>query len=51
MENPNVVRTYGKFKDAAFKNGDGFEVSVSLDQNKAAWEKGIAQANWFGKIT
>jgi len=44
MENPNVVRTYGKFKDAAFRNGDGFEVfSVSLDQNKAAWEKGIAQ--------
>ncbi len=44
MENPNVVRTYGQFKDAAFKNGDGFEVfSVSLDQNKAAWEKGIQQ--------
>ena len=36
MENPNVVRTYSQYKDAAFKNGDGFEVfSVSLDQNKA----------------
>ena len=26
MENPNVVRTYNKFKNSAFKNGDGFEV-------------------------
>ena len=44
MENPNVVRTYNKFKNSAFKNGDGFEVfSVSLDQNKAAWIKGIEQ--------
>ncbi|MGB1184446.1 MAG: TlpA family protein disulfide reductase [Schleiferiaceae bacterium] len=44
MENPNVVRTYKQFKDAAFRNGDGFEVfSVSLDQAKGAWEKGIAQ--------
>lgn len=44
MENPNVVRTYNEFKNAPFKNGDGFEVfSVSLDQNKAAWEKGIQQ--------
>ena len=44
MENPNVVRTYSQYKDAAFKNGHGFEVfSVSLDQNKAAWHKGILQ--------
>jgi len=44
MENPNVVRTYKQYKDAAFRNGDGFEVfSVSLDQAKGAWEKGIAQ--------
>ena len=44
MENPNVVRTYNTFKNSAFKNGDGFEVfSVSLDQNKAAWKKGIEQ--------
>ena len=44
MENPNVVRTYSQYKDAAFINGDGFEVfSVSLDQNKAAWQKGILQ--------
>ena len=44
MENPNVVRTYSQYKDAAFKNGDGFEdFSVSLDRDKSAWEKGIAQ--------
>ena len=43
-ENPNVVRTYAAYKDAAFKNGKGFTVfSVSLDQNKAAWLKGIQQ--------
>ena len=46
MENPNVVRTYNEFKDAAFKNGDGFTVfSVSLDQNKAAWLNGIKKDN------
>ena len=43
-ENPNVVRTYAAYKDVAFKNGKGFTVfSVSLDQNKAAWLKGIQQ--------
>ena len=42
MENPNVVRTFNAYKDAAFKNGNGFTVfSVSLDQNKAAWINGI----------
>lgn len=46
MENPNVVRTYNEFKDAAFKNGNGFTVfSVSLDQNKAAWLNGIKKDN------
>lgn len=41
-ENPNVVRTYSKFKDAEFKNADGFEVfSVSLDQRKNAWVQAI----------
>jgi hypothetical protein len=39
-----VVRTYTAYKDVAFKNGKGFTVfSVSLDQNKAAWLKGIQQ--------
>jgi hypothetical protein len=37
-----VVRTFNAYKDAAFKNGNGFTVfSVSLDQNKAAWINGI----------
>ncbi len=41
-ENPNVVAAYQKYKDASFKNGEGFTVfSVSLDQNKAAWKKAI----------
>ena len=44
MENPNVVKTYGEYKDVRFKNGDGFEVfSVSLDRNKTAWEAAIKQ--------
>ncbi|MES2513370.1 MAG: TlpA disulfide reductase family protein [Bacteroidota bacterium] len=41
-ENPNVVATYNKFHGLNFKNGNGFEVlSVSLDQNAAAWVKAI----------
>ncbi|PTM03545.1 MAG: TlpA family protein disulfide reductase [Bacteroidetes bacterium] len=44
MENPNVVATYNKYKDAEFKDGKGFTVfSVSLDRNKADWEKAIQQ--------
>lgn len=42
MENPNVVKTYNKFKEAKFKNAEGFEVfSVSLDRNKTDWVKAI----------
>lgn len=37
-ENPNVVKAYNAFKD---KNFTVF--SVSLDQNKAAWQKAIQQ--------
>jgi len=41
-ENPNVIAAYNKYKDAAFKNGQGFTVvSVSLDMKKEAWEKAI----------
>ena len=41
-ENPTVVATYEKFKDAKFKNGKGFTVySVSLDKDKGAWEAAI----------
>ena len=41
-ENPNVVATYKKFKDAKFKDGKGFKIfSVSLDQNPSAWTAAI----------
>jgi thiol-disulfide isomerase/thioredoxin len=43
-ENPNVVKTYNKFKDTQFENGKGFTVySVSLDKSKAAWQNAIMQ--------
>ncbi len=46
FENPNVVRTYQKFKDAEFKKGDGFAIySVSLDRNKTDWIKAIQKDN------
>lgn len=41
-ENPAVVAAYNKYHSLNFKNGKGFEIlSVSLDQNAAAWEKAI----------
>lgn len=41
-ENPTVVATYEKFKNAKFKNANGFTVfSVSLDKDKSAWEEAI----------
>ncbi len=41
-ENPAVVAAYVKYHPLNFKNGKGFEIlSVSLDQNAAAWEKAI----------
>lgn len=44
MENPNVVATYGKYKDAKFKSAKGFTVmSVSLDQKKDPWLAAIAK--------
>ncbi len=43
-ENPNVVSAYEKYNKAKFKEGKGFEVfSVSLDRNRDAWQKAIAQ--------
>lgn len=46
IENPNVVSTYNAFKEKQFENGDGFTVySVSLDQNKSAWENAIVADN------
>lgn len=42
-ENPNLVQTYNKFKDACFENGNGFAIySVSLDMKQDAWLKAIA---------
>ncbi len=38
MENPNLVKTYQKFKDKNFANGSGFTIyGVSLDQSKEEW--------------
>ena len=43
-ENPNVVKTYNKFKDAKFENGKGFTVySVSLDNNVKKWQNAVMQ--------
>ncbi|KAA3647615.1 MAG: TlpA family protein disulfide reductase [Bacteroidetes bacterium] len=43
-ENPNIVKTYHKFKNEKFKNGNGFTVySVSLDKAKGAWQNAIMQ--------
>ncbi len=41
-ENPNLVRAYEKYKDAEFKDAEGFKIySVSLDKNQKAWKKAI----------
>lgn len=41
-ENPNIIKAYDKYKDANFKNGQGFTVfSVSLDMKHDAWVKAI----------
>ena len=41
-ETPYIVKAYNKYKDANFKNGNGFTVvSVSLDMKRASWEKAI----------
>jgi thiol-disulfide isomerase/thioredoxin len=41
-ENPIIVSTFQKYKDASFKNGEGFTVfSVSMDMNETAWKNAI----------
>lgn len=53
-ENPTVVTAYKKFKDKNFKSGNGFEIlSVSLDQNAAAWAKAIQKDSliWKGHVS
>ena len=43
-ENPFIVKTYQKYKDASFKNGECFTVfSVSMDMKQDAWEDAIAK--------
>jgi peroxiredoxin len=42
IENPNLVKTYRRFKDKDFVNGNGFTVyGVSLDKSKEAWVAAI----------
>lgn len=48
-ENPSVVVAHNVFKEQKFKGGDGFCIySVSLDNNKEAWQKAITVdgLNW-----
>jgi len=56
-ENPNLVKQFNKFKNKGFT-----VLGVSLDKNKAAWEKAIADDNltwthvselkeWDGKVS
>ncbi len=48
QENPNVVAAYNKYKN------DGFTIySVSLDEDKAAWEKAIKADNlsWVNHVS
>ncbi|MBN2347797.1 MAG: TlpA family protein disulfide reductase [Bacteroidales bacterium] len=41
-ENPLIVEAYQEYKDATFKNGQGFTIySVSLDFKQSAWEAAI----------
>jgi thiol-disulfide isomerase/thioredoxin len=43
-ENPNLVKTYLKYKDASFKNAECFTVySVSMDIERTAWINAIAK--------
>ena len=42
VENPNLVRTYKKYRDKEFVNGSGFTIyGVSLDTEKEAWLNAI----------
>tara|TARA_B100000886_G_scaffold340523_1_gene310820 strand:+ start:10790 stop:11302 length:513 start_codon:yes stop_codon:yes gene_type:complete len=47
-ENPNLVKTYNKFKNQKFENGNGLEVySVSLDKKFSSWLKAITVDKLF----
>ena len=41
-ENPNLVKTYKRFMDKSFENGEGFSIyGVSLDKDRNAWINAI----------
>ena len=49
-EQPELARLYGKYKNATFSKGKGFEIyGVSLDSKKTTWENGITSLhiNWI----
>ena len=47
-ENPNLVKTYNKFKNQKFENGNGLEVySVSLDIKYSSWLKAMTDDKLF----
>ena len=49
-ENPNIVKTYKKFKSKKFTSGDGFEIySISLDTKKSSWTEAIKKDNLLWK--
>lgn len=54
MENPNVVRTYEKFRDKKFQKGKGFTIyGVSLDTDANRWKQAIMQdkLNWESHVS
>ena len=47
-ENPNLVKTYNKFKNKRFINGNGLEVySISLDKKFSSWIKAMTNDKLF----
>ena len=47
-ENPNLVKTYNKFKNKRFLNGNGLEIySVSLDNKYSSWVKAMTNDKMF----
>ena len=54
QENPNLVRTYKKYRDKEFKNGNGFTVyGVSLDRQKEDWTTAIKRdgLEWESQVS
>jgi thiol-disulfide isomerase/thioredoxin len=48
-ENPNLVKTYKKFKSQKFESGNGLDIfSVSLDKKMSSWVKALIkdELNW-----